>query len=84
MRGPGGRAGSELRFNVSVLPRPRVPGAAPPPPAAPPGGLPPAAVAAIAVTTIATALVAAGIAWFCFRRAGPRPPPNNGPATPPQ
>ncbi|XP_053824315.1 izumo sperm-egg fusion protein 1 isoform X2 [Vidua chalybeata] len=79
MRGPAGQVGSQLSFNVTVLPRPRVPGEAPPPPRAPPGGLPPAAIAAIVVTTIATALVAAGIAWFCFRRAEPRgerdPPP---------
>ncbi|XP_005534145.1 PREDICTED: izumo sperm-egg fusion protein 1 [Pseudopodoces humilis] len=72
MRGPGGQVGSELLFNVTVLPRPRVPGQAPPLAPTPPGGLPPAAVAAIVVMIIATVLVAAGIAWFCFRRGDPR------------
>ncbi|XP_058678677.1 izumo sperm-egg fusion protein 1 [Ammospiza caudacuta] len=71
MRGPTGKAGSQLHFNVTVLPRPRLQGPAPPPPRAP-RGLPPAALAAIAVTTIATVLVAAGIAWFCLRRGDPR------------
>ncbi|XP_058715723.1 izumo sperm-egg fusion protein 1 isoform X2 [Poecile atricapillus] len=41
MRGPGGRVGSELLFNVTVLPRPRVPGQAPPRAPTPPGGAPP-------------------------------------------